>query len=68
MAKTAAERTRERRERLKAAGYKLVQVWLNPANVRHLERLNEVKGTTAEEAINLSIEFSADCILDDRRI
>lgn len=56
MPKTAAERTRERRERMKAAGFKLVQVWLDPDAVKHLDVLRIRKpNASMDKLINHAI-------------
>ena len=51
MAKTAAQRTRERRERMRAAGYRLVQVWLDPDAVEQLEELQDRKPNASKDSL-----------------
>lgn len=57
-AMSAAERARNRRERLRAAGHKLVHVWLSPETQSDLVEIQEHSGCTQEETINLAIQYS----------
>lgn len=51
MAKTNTERSRKRRERMRAAGYQLVQVWLDSETLEQLDAIQQRKKGASRDSI-----------------